>query len=363
MKIKDVYVIFKTHLDVGYTDYAKNIVDRYLNTFIPNAIRVGYELKESATPFIWTVGSWLIDQALKKDPDGSVAHAVEDGILNWHGLPFTTHTELMNPAMLQYGLEISGRLDQRFGKKTTAAKMTDVPGHTIGMVPFLNRAGIRFLHIGVNPDTPVPTVFRWKCNADEVTVMYDDSYGGITEIGDFAVYFAHTNDNLGPQNAEEIIAVYEAAAKSYPGAQIHAATLNDIAERICALEGLPVVEEEIGDTWIYGAASDPEKISRYRKIQRYIARNGCSAADLTGNALLVPEHTWGMAGQTFFPDTRHYSLTEFEGETKSGVPGEQRRAIEKSWEEQRGYVKEAEQLLDITPDYPVRKPPLDSYSP
>lgn len=163
MKIKDVYVIFKTHLDVGYTDYAKNIVDRYLNTFIPNAIRVGYELKESATPFIWTVGSWLIDQALKKDPDGSVAHAVEDGILNWHGLPFTTHTELMNPAMLQYGLEISGRLDQRFGKKTTAAKMTDVPGHTIGMVPFLNRAGIRFLHSGVNPATPVPpvpTVFR-----------------------------------------------------------------------------------------------------------------------------------------------------------------------------------------------------------
>lgn len=137
----------------------------------------------------------------------------------------------------------------------------------------------------------------------------------------------------------------------------------DIAERICALEGLPVVEEEIGDTWIYGAASDPEKISRYREIQRYIARNGCGAADLTGNALLVPEHTWGMAGQTFFPDTRHYSLTEFEGETKSGVPGEQRRAIEKSWEEQRGYVKEPEQLLDITPDYPVRKPPLDSYSP
>ena len=101
MSIKEVLVIFKTHLDVGFTDYAENITSDYLKSFIPNAIRVGYELKDSKTPFVWTVGSWLIDRALKNDTDGSVCRAVNDGILNWHGLPFTTHTELMNTAMLQ----------------------------------------------------------------------------------------------------------------------------------------------------------------------------------------------------------------------------------------------------------------------
>lgn len=38
---KEVLLIFKTHLDIGYTDYAKNVVENYINTYIPNAIKVG----------------------------------------------------------------------------------------------------------------------------------------------------------------------------------------------------------------------------------------------------------------------------------------------------------------------------------
>lgn len=360
MNIKEVFIIFKTHLDIGFTNYAQNIVDNYLDTFIPNAIKVGYELKDTETPFIWTVGSWMIDMALKADKDGTVCRAVEDGILNWHGLPFTTHTELMNPAMLQYALGISQKLDRRFNRKTIAAKMTDVPGHTIGMVPYMSRAGIRFLHIGVNPATPmpqVPGIFRWKCGDDEIVVMYHDDYGTATEFDDFAVCFAHTNDNCGPQSAEEIIAVYDKIAKKYPGASIHAATLNDIAEKVCSMEGLPVLEKEIGDTWIHGAATDPEKLSRYRKVQRYIAENGCEGFDLTDNALLVPEHTWGMDLKTFFRDTEHYTPSELD------EVSDRRKTIEKSWDEQRGYVRTAEKLLGIEPDYPVQKPRLDLYTP
>lgn len=56
-KKKEVLIIFKTHLDIGYTDYAGNIVSRYLEEYIPNAIQVGYELKDTDTPFKWTVGS------------------------------------------------------------------------------------------------------------------------------------------------------------------------------------------------------------------------------------------------------------------------------------------------------------------
>ncbi len=36
--------------------------------------------------------------------------------------------------------------------------MTDVPGHTRSIIAPLARAGIRFLHVGVNPACTVPGV-------------------------------------------------------------------------------------------------------------------------------------------------------------------------------------------------------------
>ena len=37
MEIKKILVLFKTHLDIGFTDFSKNVVDKYMNVFIPNA--------------------------------------------------------------------------------------------------------------------------------------------------------------------------------------------------------------------------------------------------------------------------------------------------------------------------------------
>ena len=209
---KDVLVLFKTHLDIGYTDSAKNVTDKYLNTFIPNAIKVGNELLNTETPFVWTTGSWLIWQALKNDTDGSVEQAIKDGIIRWHALPCTTHTELMSKKLFEYGVSISQKLDKRFGKKTIAAKMTDVPGHTMGIVPVLADAEIEFLHLGVNTATPlppVPPVFKWRCDDKEITVIYQSSYGKPMEFDDFVIYFAHTYDNAGPQSSAEINEIYD----------------------------------------------------------------------------------------------------------------------------------------------------------
>ena len=48
---KQVLVLFKTHLDVGFTDLAETVTERYLSVYLPNAIRVGNELKDTDTPF------------------------------------------------------------------------------------------------------------------------------------------------------------------------------------------------------------------------------------------------------------------------------------------------------------------------
>ena len=45
---------------------------------------------------------------------------------------------------------------------------------------------------------------------------------------------------------------------------------------------LPVVTQELGDTWIHGVPSDPVKVSRYREVARFrrelIEGEGCVPA-------------------------------------------------------------------------------------
>ncbi len=360
MEKKPIYIIFKTHLDIGFTDYAERVVDNYLHSFIPNAIRVGYELKGTDTPFVWTVGSWMLLEALKHDSDGSVDRAIRDGIINWHGLPFTTHTELMNPTLFKYGLEISKELDRKYGRATVGAKMTDVPGHTVGIVPLMADAGIEFLHLGINPATPMPPVprlFRWHCGGKEIVVMYQGDYGLVDEFEDFAVCFAHTGDNKGPQSKEQIIAIYDEVRERFPGSPVLPGTLNDLARLACSIPHLPVLENEIGDLWIHGVGTDPEKVSRFKNLQRHIEENGIpDGVDLTDSLLLVPEHTWGQDIKKHFPDTEHFTHEEIEN------IGEAARTIEHSWQEQRDYITRAEALLGVKNEYPIKCPDISGYS-
>ena len=351
---KEVLLIFKTHLDIGFTDLSKNVIDNYLTQFIPNAIKVGYELKDTETPFVWTVGSWMVWEALKHDADGIVEKAIVDGIICWHGLPFTTHTELMDTNLFEYGLSLSAKLDDRFGRKTVAAKMTDVPGHTIGMVSLMKKQGIEFLHIGVNPATPVPEVppvFRWKCGEDEIVVMYQEDYGMSADFDDFAVCFAHTGDNLGPQSACEIIDIYDKLKQLYPECKIKAATLNDVAIKMRGLKNLPVIDKEIGDTWIHGAGTDPKKVAMYREVLRYVRENQITGVDFADNLLMVPEHTWGRDIKTYFSVKDYYHPREFEK-----IDRHKREAVENSWQEQRDYIKKAADVLGIDLKYEVEEP-------
>ena len=153
----------------------------------------------------------MINEGLKRGVAG-LEEAIRENLIAWHALPFTSHTELMSEALLDYGMSIAKKLDKRFGRKTIAAKMTDVPGHTRGLVAHLANAGVEFLHIGVNEVAampPVPPAFCWKCGDSFVNVVYNQNgYGGDFVFGDYAVVFAHTNDNLGPQSDEGLKEVY-----------------------------------------------------------------------------------------------------------------------------------------------------------
>jgi hypothetical protein len=358
-----IHVVFKTHLDVGFTDYARSVVNNYFEQYIPQAVRLARNLRESGGTerFVWTTGSWLIYEYLEQaapEARAQMEAAIAAGDIAWHGLPFTTHTELMDVELARFGLSLSQELDRRFGMRTIAAKMTDVPGHTRGLVPLLAEAGIRFLHIGVNPaSTPpaVPPVFRWQSpDGAEVVVMYHKgSYGDLMAVPgmDEAIAFAHTGDNLGPQGPEEIRAIFADYARRFPGVQAAASTMDAFAAGLEQVrETLPVVTAELGDTWIHGVGTDPYKVARFRELLRlrsgWLASGKITRDDLLYRAfsrrlLPVPEHTWGMDEKTHLDDYTTYSAEPF----RAALAQPKFQHFAASWDEQRAYIDSAVDAL------------------
>ena len=107
----------------------------------------------------------------------------------------------MNRDLFETCLLLSHKLDEKYGKKTIAAKMTDVPGHTRSIVAPMSRAGIRFLHIGVNPACPIPGVpefCRWRdTDGSELILVYQQDYGSenILPGGKAVISINFTGDN------------------------------------------------------------------------------------------------------------------------------------------------------------------------
>lgn len=385
-KIKKVFVIHKTHLDIGFTDSAAAVLHRYMETFIPGAVATARACNQDGKRnFVWTVGSYLIERYLEEGSDPEMlVRAIEDGCIAWHGLPLTTHTELMDGKLFDYGLSISQRLDQRFGRHTIAAKMTDVPSHTHAMVPHLIKAGIKYLHIGINGSSKLvklPPLCRLRYGEDEVILDYAALYGASSVCGEYAMEFAHTPDNSGPPSPESVREEMARLKEKYPGAEIVSGTMDEFAQIVLAhKEELPVVDEELGDTWIHGVATDPYKTAAYYELLRIRDRweqADPSAVDSPAwrefcrGLLMVCEHSWGRDVKRWLSDYRNwekedfYAARERDHITPEDVmpAGEELREftlhheptfvqglcsyrlMEESWAEQRGYIEDAVNAL------------------
>ncbi|MBN9305573.1 MAG: DUF5054 domain-containing protein [Devosia sp. 67-54] len=361
MSARRIHLVFKTHLDIGFTDHAARVRAQYHQRFIPQAIDTGehFLAENPADPaFAWTTGAWLIwDHLATQDADKvkRLERAIERGLIRWHALPFTTHSELMSPDLFRAGLSYAQQLDRRFGVATSAAKMTDVPGHTLGIVPLLAEAGVRFLHLGVNAASPVPDVpelFRWRApDGTEVVVMYQPSYGATHFPAGFddGIGFAHTSDNMGPQSVPQVAEIHRELRHAQPGAAVHASTLDEYGEIVWARRAhLPVVETEIGDSWIYGSASDPGKTRRFLALQRLYdelaADRLTPARQAFGRGLaLVAEHTCGVDIKSYLRDETAWDRPAFEALRRRDY---RFAYTEASWAEQRAYLDAATAALE-----------------
>ena len=378
--MKKVIVVSKTHLDLGFTDYAENIKEKYIHSFIPEAIDLAEKVNtKDKKYFVWTTGSWILKEALKNpEQKEKLTKAIKDGNIVPHAMPFTTHTELLDEDSLDFGLSIVDDLDKIRGRKTISAKMTDVPGHTKGLVSLLAKHGVKLLHIGVNGASALVNVlpcFLWKNGDDEIVVIYSGDYGGAfkSELVEEILYFDHTLDNHGAPSPQKVLDKIENIQKEYPNYEVIAGTIDDFAEVIWKVrEKLPVFTGEMGDTWIHGSATDPYKSASLRTLIRLknkwlsdgsLNRNSAEYKNFVDALLCISEHTCGMDTKTYFSDYGHYLKKDFQKARKADkvkfnhlfcdmpqslfplvslIDGRRKRGyysvIEKSWAEQRAYI-------------------------
>jgi hypothetical protein len=354
--IRRVLVMFKCHFDAGFANTQANIIREYFDNYYPRAMRVAAEMREQGNDrYVWTTGSWLVYQYLEES-DGDLRKQMDDAVhrgdIAWHALPFSWQTEFMDPSLIQGALGLSKSLDRRYGRTTIGAKMTDVPGHSRGLIRPLVQGGVTFLDIGANElctRPQVPFLCTWKnAREDALILMYHQGYGGTVVVpkSDLAVAISMRGDNSGPHTVEEIRAIYARLREQFPNAQIKATDLTEIAQAVEPYRNqLPVVTSEMGDTWIHGVSSDPVKTADYRELTRlrrkWIAQGKIVIGEGTDLAmlpslLLAPEHTWG-ADTKLYLDYNHYTPAQL-AEVLESPPY---KTMEFSWEEKRNDLRNA----------------------
>jgi hypothetical protein len=374
-RLSQIIVVFKTHFDIGYTDMATNVVQRYRTKMIDQALEV-VDQNRNLPPeqqFAWTLAGWPLYKILQDWPGQSaqrkerIEQAVKEGRFVVHGLPFSTHTELLEAEDLVRSMGYSSRLSRRLGLPLPHdGKMTDVPEHTWMMVTLLKHAGIDFMMIGCNGASAplkVPWLYWWQGpDGSRVLTFYSPQYG--TELAPpedwpYRTWLAclHTGDNHGPPRPDEVQKVLDQAAKQFPGVKVRIGRLSDFGDAILAEKpDLPVVRGDTPDTWIHGPMSDPAGAKLARHTRPLIAITEALNTELRGwgrqlpiptaviadayeQSLLYGEHTWGGSigwignklsfGEAFWKDREKGRFDR----------------IERSWAEHTAYIEKAHQLI------------------
>jgi len=377
-RVREVVVVFKTHFDIGYTDMASNVVARYRTAMIDQALDV-VDANRTLPPdqqFVWTLPGWPLTQIAEAWPGQTperrqrILDALAQGRFAVHALPFTTHTELLEPEDLVRGLDFSSDLSKATGRPLPRdAKMTDVPSHSWILPTLLRHAGVDFLHLGCNAASRsphVPRLFWWEGpDGSRLLTMYTaESYGtGLVPPQDWPhstwLALIHTGDNHGPPKPNEVKQLLANAATQLPGVTIRIGRLSDFADAILAGKpDLPVVRGDMPDTWIHGPMADPRGASIARNLRPALVATESLATHLTAwnvpgadvtaplaeafeQSLLYGEHTWGGA---FWWIYGKYTLPFGDAWKADRAAGKFAR-IESSWDEHTGYIEQAQRLL------------------
>ena len=156
-----------------------------------------------------------------------------------------------------------------------------------------------------------------------------------------ALVYNWNGDNQGPFTSETYGEKWQVIQNVFPGAEIVASTFDNFTQHLYdpdVYAKLPVVTKEMGDSWIYGVPSDPQKVQRMRVMNRewtkYLQQH--SMDDDLRNAtrffLKAGEHTWGKDVKSYLSDNNDWSNKDFEeARSPSSNVSSQYMTLESSW--------------------------------
>lgn len=375
--ITTVHVVQASHFDAGFVDSTVGILNLWFHTHFPRAWSVGQALDAAggAPRLKFMTQSWIVSMFLDCPPGvpglvcpspaevANITQAIRAGYLTWHAFPHNAELELADAGHILRAINITHSLDDSLAqRRKTVLSQRDVPGITRAALPVLAAAGLRAVSVGVNGGSAfpqVPRVFSWRDAASGAAMpamWHGLGYGGIG-FDDavllpglpHALVFDWRGDNAGPyDHPEEAVASWAALAKTFPGAAIVASTFDDwldvLAAAPASLAALPVVTSEIGDTWIHGCVSDPQKHAWLRVGQQLttecLATGVCDPADpaLKNFSRFFAknlEHTWGRDIKTWLKDTTNWRNDQLQAQLAARAPNFM--VTISSWQEQRDW--------------------------
>jgi hypothetical protein len=307
--------------------------------------------------------------------------AMRSGKFVTHALPFTIEAELMEPEQFARGYLFADAIARKYGLPLArAAKTTDVPAQSRSLATGLAQGGVKFMHIGCNSACTFPAyppLFWWEGpDGSRVLTMYSGSYGTCDALypRDWLctkdpskdgclghnllpppgwpyktwVAIIVTPDNSGPPKMNEVKALFTDVARRLPGVKVRMGTMEEFADAIIAeAPDLPVVRNEMPDTWIHGCMSDPggARIARHvgtllpavellnTQLRLWGVPVANPARDIAGayeRSLLYCEHTWGGA-----------EAVDVYGDAFQKLPPERYKSLEGSWEDKTDYIRTA----------------------
>ena len=170
-QVTDVVVVFKMHVDIGYTNWAEGVLQNYCNEMLEETLK---SIEKTSTlpaseQFVWTLPAWPLKYMLENSSDSyrtRLEDAVKEQRIVAHALPFTYETEASDLENLVRGLSYASEINTSYKlPQARDAKLTDVPSHSWILPTVLKNAGIDFLHLGCNPGSAspeVPSLFWWQ---------------------------------------------------------------------------------------------------------------------------------------------------------------------------------------------------------
>jgi hypothetical protein len=407
--IHTVHLIFANHLDIGYTTTINDVLNEYLHPYFTHVADLADEMRslEGTDRFTYMTHPWLMSLLLdcpcpNADPaqnncsarslnnprapalacptPGEIKRfksAVAKGDIYWHAAPMNNQFENMSPALVEAGLKLTRWFDAQFygpdakHNETITMSDRDVIYVTRSMIPFLSEYGVEGLTIGSNganypPQVPKLHVWREPSTGKDVIVVYHPyGYGGYSKStcagpghcgscaeapNGVAICTEFRTDNTGPPvSTDEILTSLNAVRQEYPNASVFSSSFDNFIRDVLPVKSqLPVVTHEVGDTWMYGAPSDPLKMAQSRELQRAwedcLAREkgktgedscdyGSSAAIRNMSRFLMKcgEHTWGTPGISGWGGSDEWDKKVFTGKLNT----EPYLAAASSWAEQR----------------------------